>query len=775
MPSRYDAIPDELRWSRAWCLAAPLILPPILDAEGNPKPDKSPHFLRGGKLYKASPTNPKHWSMFEECLDAVAAEPRYEIGFVLSAADPYTCIDLDVKDATNETDSTKWTTPEQLDRFEKIVATFNSYTERSRSGRGLHIWVRGSIGAGCRRDGVEVYSQERFIIFTGNVYRDLPIEPRQELLNVLIAEIGNADAPSIELVEIGEVDSDAVIYERALGAENGSKFAELWNGNWKGQNYPSQSEADLALLSILAFYSRSNEQVRRLFRHSGLGQREKAVKNNVYLDRTLGMIRGRQERDNTAELVTAALAANLIAALNKAKPTVADVPELPKHGEIDWPPGLTGEIAKYIYQSSPRPVKEVSIVAALGFIAGICGKTFNIPQSGLNVYIVLVARSGVGKEAMHSGIANLLAKARESVPSVMRFIDFSDFASGPALSKAVAENPSFCNVAGEWGQKLKRLGNESGKDGAMHSLRTAMTNLYQKSGPLSIVGGIGYSDKDKNVMSVSGVAYSMIGETTPGVFYESLTESMMEDGFLSRFTVVTYLGDRPPANPNIVLEPRKEILDAFCGLCVHSLTLLDRFQTQAVTPNAEAHKMLLDFDKHCDGQINATDIEGWRQMWNRAHLKAYRFSALLAAADNPINPVIEKHHAEWALRLVSKDIEIIQKRIKVGDIGEGDSQRERKLIEIIKGYLSKPVAAGYKMPDGLRVEGLIPHRYLSGRVTQIAAFSKHRLGLSTALEQSIKSLLACGYLVEPDKSAITEKHKFHGKVYRVVYLPLDVE
>ena len=403
-------------------------------------------------------------------------------------------------------------------------------------------------------------------------------------------------------------------------------------------------------------------------------------------------------------------------------------------------------------------------------MAGICGKAFHIPQSGLNLYIVLVARSAVGKEAMHSGIANIINRLAMNCPGASQFVDFNDFASGPALTKAIIANPSFVNVSGEWGKKLARIAHEDRGDGPMQQLRTTMTNLYQKSGPGSIFGGIGYSDKEKNVGSITGVAYSMIGETTPDTFYDSLTESMMADGFLSRFTIIEYGGRRPPLNHNVSEPMPDDLVNHLAGMIG---TILNTPDSKLVQRDEEAGRMLHEFDLQCDTEINETDHEGWRQMWNRAHLKVYRISALLACTDNDSYPVIHPHHVTWAKDLVMSDIAIMSRRMETGSVGTGDSTRENKLLDLSKSYFRMPLADSYAIPESLRTAGIIPRKYLQINTQRVSCFTTHKLGQIAALDLTIRSLVDGGYLSEIPKIELVQKYAFHGKCYRVIHLPLN--
>lgn len=258
-PDRWENIPAALRDRPQWCVA------------GN---DKTPYTVAG---HHASSTDPSTWTDFDSVASAACAKGLH-IGYMLHENDPFTCIDMDVKDATPQ---------EHVERYQRIAAMFDSYAERSRSGAGLHVWVEGKIGKGRKRDGVEVYSQARFMICTGDVYFNKPIRPHYRLLETLVAEMGRGSSLEVELEEDHDGDQDWHVAEQAL-VDTG-EMGRLFAGDWQ-ERYRSQSEADLALVKLLARCTESNDACWAAFRMSALGKREKAARQD-YKRRTLTLAR----------------------------------------------------------------------------------------------------------------------------------------------------------------------------------------------------------------------------------------------------------------------------------------------------------------------------------------------------------------------------------------------------------------------------------------------------------------------------------------------------
>lgn len=718
--------------------------------------DKLPVSPRTGQM--ASVTDPATWGTFEE---AVRSGFKH-VGFVLAPWDPYCIIDLDNKPE-------KPLNEEQWQRHQAILTTFESYTERSASGRGYHIILRGKLPSGVHRDNVEIYSSGRYMICTGDVVRAAPIVDGYQ--PILDSMYGQMKPPEVSILDEREaLLSDRDLVEMAMNAANADKFNTLCAGDMTG--YPSQSEADFALLSIIAYYTPSNEQVRRIFRMSALGKREKAVKNDTYLNFALGKIRAQQP----TPVDLTALVANAEAVMQKHQEE--DIPSS-TGGEVEpsrtqslpgvvLPPGLVGELAQYFYQTAIRPVPEIALAAAVAIVAGVAGRSYNISGSGLNQYIILLAKTGSGKEGAIRGIENLISAVRPQIPMVDQYLGPAAFASGQALVRVLNERPSFVSVLGEFGLTLQQLSDHRANS-AQVMLRKVLLDLYAKSGWNSMLRASVYSDSDKNTNIIQAPNVTILGESTPETFYDGLDASHIAEGLIPRFSIVEYLGDRPPRNRNSNVPPTKELAQRFADLVAISLTTTNNNTCAPVQLDSHSVQLLDDFDTRADAIMNASKHEVEMQLWNRAHLKALKLAALVAVGVNPHNAVVTAEMAAWAIDFVTKEVEAVAARFKEGDVGKGDSKEFHDLRRVIEAYFS--TQSSMTKPTGqygsLYKAKLVPYAYLLQRTANLASFRNDRLGATNAAKKTIQAFLESGLLIEVDRKTLSEKYNFSGVAYGI--------
>lgn len=235
------------------------------------KPTKVPYTpgtARPG-WFKASATDPATWG---SCAGSVAADLD-GVGYVFSAGDPFTGIDLDdcfVDGALHPAAAA-------------LVSLFDSYTERSPSGGGLHIIIRAQFGGGRRARGawggkIEVYDRERYFTITGDSLEvtRATIEPRQLALDTVVSQLparpweANDPVPvPADLDDYIPLSDEEVL--RQLVAE--PRYAALWLGEWEqlGIGDGSQSDADWTLLRELAELTGGDrDRTEELFLESGL-------------------------------------------------------------------------------------------------------------------------------------------------------------------------------------------------------------------------------------------------------------------------------------------------------------------------------------------------------------------------------------------------------------------------------------------------------------------------------------------------------------------------
>ncbi len=220
--------------------------------------------------------------------------PICGVGFVITKELNLTGLDLD--DCINSAGIS----PQALE----ILTEVNSYAETSPSGHGLRILAWGTKpGKGCKGgegNFLEMYNSQRYITLTGQHLAKTPttIEPRQtqidELYTKYLDQPKELQSPHMlkktqsasKAQKQASNDStfslsDEELLEKARNAHNGTKFSSLWTGQWEGL-YRSQSEAELALCSILAFWTNKDApRIDSLFRQSGLYRPKWAEKHGT--------------------------------------------------------------------------------------------------------------------------------------------------------------------------------------------------------------------------------------------------------------------------------------------------------------------------------------------------------------------------------------------------------------------------------------------------------------------------------------------------------------
>jgi len=246
----------------------------------------------------ASTTSPKTWGTFDEaCRAGVKSGQFMGVGFVFTAGSGLVGIDLD-KCVDGDGRALPWA--------QNIIDQINSYTEKSPSGKGFHIFIKGRLpGPRNKKAGVEMYATERYFTVTGHHVEGTPdsIEERQEELNSVYNEIfpsnGNHAIPAQELSEI-TVDLEASPPFKKFNAliQNDRKFRQTWDHQRKDllrDGLPDMSSHDLSLAIFGVAHDWSDQEIANLIiAHRVESGREKdilKVQRVKYLEDTIKFAR----------------------------------------------------------------------------------------------------------------------------------------------------------------------------------------------------------------------------------------------------------------------------------------------------------------------------------------------------------------------------------------------------------------------------------------------------------------------------------------------------
>jgi hypothetical protein len=328
--------------------------------------------------------------------------------------------------------------------------------------------------------------------------------------------------------------------------------------------------------------------------------------------------------------------------------------------DIPWPPGRMGELADAAYNYQRYQYRELAIVSAIGLIAGICGRKFDVshPPTGLNVYLTVLGPTGIGKGSIEKFINQVMFN-NSGLGRSISFMGDNDFTSGTVLMKKLENAKCMISITDEAGQSM------SSKSGDPQKKILTLLDLYSKSGSGDYAMNQGQRDKEFSTNKLKGTAFSWINISTPEVFKrEFYQQGSISNGLAPRMSIYSIEDIVIKANkkPELVLGTDiKSRLDYLITECskVQSTEECDAWQfnlspeLEAEADELEEHYRTVMRDLRVD-DVNKSD------MHNRAYLKVLKFAALATTInktkDDPDSLTISKTEWDWGKAMVEYEM-----------------------------------------------------------------------------------------------------------------------
>lgn len=264
-------VPETLANVRGWLVwrFEPVVNPdgtPALDEQGNQRRTKVPYNARTG--HHAQTNNPKTWVGLDEAKAALATGGYDGIGFAIPPESQIVGVDVDV--------------PVEHQLAQAFIARFKStYCERSPSGK-LRIWCIGRpqrSGKGVHNKAIEVYASgsPRYLTHTGNHIptsgKDLV--DQQDVLDWVHAEFMDKGLKvEREVRPQGQVVrfEDHELIRKISLSKQGIRFVKLMD---TPEGAEDDSGVDQTICNILAFWTRDEQQIERIWSTARIARRAK--------------------------------------------------------------------------------------------------------------------------------------------------------------------------------------------------------------------------------------------------------------------------------------------------------------------------------------------------------------------------------------------------------------------------------------------------------------------------------------------------------------------
>lgn len=383
-----------------------------------------------------------------------------------------------------------------------------------------------------------------------------------------------------------------------------------------------------------------------------------------------------------------------------------------------YPPGLVGDIARWIVATSRRPQPELAIGAALAIVGTAAGRHIQGPtRAGTSLYILALAPTGKGKETPLKACIRVLAASGMS-----QHIGPDQWMSMSALVQMVVRKPLALCAQDEFGSFMQRVFNKKGSthERAIPQILRALWGV--NFGPWTTPQ---WANGTEHL--VDGPCLTIYGTSTHEQFYSAMAGAAVADGTLNRFLIIEGRKmpgyQQPETDPNEVPEP---IIDGIKAIYNRS------------GPLSAAQRNQIDYNPATAGTLTTMP---WCADGAEAAFEAFRAEMDGEADAKPLTADFIVRAPEMAVRIAT-----------IVAIGRGnDSVRRDDIafgIDIVRSSMAHMIAGAEEyMTENeheANVKRVLRIIRISGRITHSDLLRQVRSIRSRDLKDIISSLIAEG-------------------------------
>lgn len=355
----------------------------------------------------------------------------------------------------------------------------------------------------------------------------------------------------------------------------------------------------------------------------------------------------------------------VVAAAENIEPEARN--EFPFH-HIENRSGLLRELYDEIIKSAPRIQPVLTFYAVIAALGTFYGRRYQLlPEGGLsNVFIVLIAPTGAGKDHPQACIKAIFTKA-----GIDHLLSADEFASARAINTAIEGSFVQLAIIDEFGMMLQATttGNVAPH---LRGMVPAFLRLYSASN--GQYRGVGYADPNnlRPPKVLERPCFSFVGFSTPTTFYDALSSSNKDDGFLGRILLGKAPDDVPYLNPDrkAFIPPSETVArlkyeyethghgdpDSNLSSLGNEPGLTDSVAWAPVPVNTteEVIDACAQLDRY-QTDIKNSNAAG-ADLYGRMTENVMKIAMILAISDEPERPLVELRHFSQARDLVEYSV-----------------------------------------------------------------------------------------------------------------------